>query len=123
MDMPVSVNKICRLVKLVIKEKKEGKSIGIESIKLAGDFSLANTNNKEIQLPRVDKLLLELGISSGDGDYEKDLEAMDIDQETKTTIREMMAQQSTLLEQENYDELESLRADIKEVVKIGTKII
>lgn len=87
-DAPVSINKICRLVKLVIKEKKEGKSIGISTIKMAGDFSLANANSREIEVSRVDKLLLELGIS-GEADYEKDLEAMDIDEETKITIRDM----------------------------------
>ena len=107
----------------MIKQKKEGKSVGIESIRMVGDFSLAHKNNKEIDVTRVDKLLLELGISTGDGDYEKDLDAMDIDEETKITVRDMMAQESILLEQENYDELESLRIDTKQVVKIGGLIM
>lgn len=69
----MSINKICRLVKLVIRDKKEGKSVGIESVKMIGDFSLTNSTNKGLEVLRVDKLLLELGISNGDGDYEKDL--------------------------------------------------
>ena len=47
---------------------------------------------------RVDKLLLDLGVSADQSDYQKDLEIMDIDEESKITIRDISRLEPGLIE-------------------------